>query len=176
MDMLDLFSSNGRPLIKVNICGVSRLALIDTGATLPVFVKSSNMLTDLGGRLHDKFGFRKFKFSGFGGEVTGLCYQLTIEVGGYYYIDMPVIHVEDEEGPEYDIILPATAFSCFDYEIKNSNNKIILKPHNPIQLAYNITLKDKNDELFVLSCSVSNSKKNSGENTSVMSDELPDIE
>jgi len=162
-------SKDGRPIIQFICNGRLYNALIDTGATLPVFVKSADMLKNLGGRIHSKFGFRKFKFSGFGGEVSGLCYQLTIQVGDYHYIDMPVINVVDGEEPEYDIILPATAFSCFDYEICNSNNKIILKPHNPLQLTYNITLKDKDGKLFVLSCSVS---KDVGNHANIEDDDL----
>lgn len=118
---LDLIRKFQRPVVYVSVNGIQHLALLDTGAQVPVFIGNSEMIARLGGRHIQSDGW----FSGFGGRCSGAMYQIDMDMGGFVYQDLPVLQTDDMNMP-FSFILSATMFSGFNYLIDDRHKVLTI--------------------------------------------------
>ncbi|MDR0220497.1 MAG: hypothetical protein LBI54_03715 [Lachnospiraceae bacterium] len=119
-------------------------ALLDTGATLPVWTASEDVLKALGGTMVSD----NVSFSGFGGPVVAQLYQLTVSLGKIIYPNMHLIFSENEKIPGF-LLLSATMFGGMHYTIDDENHLLTIDTRSN-QAAYNLRIEDKNGDLYVL--------------------------
>ena len=101
--------------------------LIDSGADFPVWVADEESLIVAGGKSLNTKGC----FHGFGGVAEGNMYRLTVNLGtdennSIIFNDMPLIACKTENKPNFQLILPATAFANMMYQIDNINHRFNL--------------------------------------------------
>lgn len=97
--------------------------LIDTGATIPVWVIDENILIKL-------FNARDTglteSFGGFGGCVQGKIYEIDLELGFLRFSKLKII-ASPLPKVGFHMIFSASMFKGLKYEIDNINNKFIVK-------------------------------------------------
>ena len=96
--------------------------LVDTGATLPIWLKSIVPLKIKGAV---KTG-EKVKLNGVGGTVDADLYRVNFDFGSIHFRDLPVVHKELKVADAY-MILPAALFDGMIYEIDNINGTFTIK-------------------------------------------------
>lgn len=134
-----------RPIIEVGIFPGCK-ALIDTGAVIPVWTAAEAQLADLECvRSMDRRG----TVSGFGGSCEGNLYEMTLDFGGLYYIDLPVL-ASKMGNAQWHMILPATLFDDMIYTIDNIRRIAVFEvPDN--QLVRHLKYRDQGGGLYILS-------------------------
>ena len=122
------------------------LALLDTGAYIPVWTDDEDILvTGLGGKLVKE----NVPFIGFGGIAYGNLYQVTIEVGELIFPNMHII-ANSELNTSYNMILSATMFQHLRYEIDDENHRFNVTIPNGESCVRNLKIQDENGRLHVL--------------------------
>lgn len=96
--------------------------LIDTGSTMPMWLKSIVPLKIKGAIQQD----RQVELSGVGGKTFGTLYKVNFDFGNIHFKDLPIIHKEIKVADAY-MILPATLFEDMIYEINNINHTFKVK-------------------------------------------------
>ena len=96
--------------------------LVDTGATLPIWLKSVVPLKIKGAVKMDE----KVRLNGLGGKVEADLYRVNFDLGSIHFKNLPVVHKELKVADAY-MILPATMFVGMIYEIDNINGAFTLK-------------------------------------------------
>lgn len=141
---LPLEYSGSRPLIMVTANNKNIVALVDTGAEVPVFTKEEDLLQALGFKRLDG----KHLLEGFGGSGV-LCniYSGTIRIGNIIYPNFRILAGPKRKG--FGIVLSASMFSEFSMTIDNLSSTFILE-NNSNQTCYNITIRDDSGNSTVL--------------------------
>ncbi len=111
-------------------------ALIDTGATIPIWIKSIIPLK-IKGAIKEN---RKIHLKGIGGSSSGDLYRVNFDFGNIHFKDLPIVHKEIIVADAY-IILPATLFDGMVYEIDNVRHILKVKVDNK-QYYRNFKLKN----------------------------------
>ncbi len=101
-----------RPVVNVQCGGETFLALIDTGAVIPVCTLEADEIVALGAR----FLKNDVNISGIGGVSKGNLYRMDIPFSIFRYVDLPVISINEPSMP-FDFIFSATMFTGFRYVI-----------------------------------------------------------
>ena len=140
---LQLDESANRPIIKLDSLFEGCTALLDTGAILPLWTKSVELLEGLGGKLVKK----DVSFSGFGGKVKGDLYSITLQLGSILYPNMYLIAYNDESLPGF-FLFSATMFQDMSFTVNNKAHSITIMPGN--QVCYHLKIEDSGGNLHVL--------------------------
>jgi hypothetical protein len=140
---LNLDKTSQRPVIFTNQFPGCR-ALLDTGASFPVWTDKEETLIALGG----KFIKDNMSFSGFGGAVNAKLYELTVYVGDIIFPHMSLLFSQNDAIPGY-FLFSATMFHNMIYTINNVNHTLEIDTQSN-QTAYNLKIIDKNNKLHVL--------------------------
>lgn len=111
-----------RPIIELNLFA-GCLAMIDTGAEIPVWVGEEEQLAALDGV--SSTGVRS-SIDGFGGASEGNVYRMTWEFEGLHYIEMPVVACK-MKNISWDIVLPATMFDGMRYTVDNIRGEMVFE-------------------------------------------------
>lgn len=117
----NLDKTENSPVIVIpwfNNCRV----LIDTGATVPIWVKSIVPLKIKGAIAMN----RKVGLNGVGGKAEGDLYRVNFDFGSIHFKDLPIVHKEIKVADAY-MILPATLFEDMIYEINNIKHTFTVK-------------------------------------------------
>ncbi|MBD5445461.1 MAG: hypothetical protein HDR29_07925 [Lachnospiraceae bacterium] len=112
-ELYNLDKKENSPVIVLpwfNNCRV----LIDTGSTMPMWLKSIVPLKIKGAVKQD----RQIELNGIGGKTSGDLYKVNFDFGNIHFKDLPIIHKEIKVADAY-MILPATLFTGMIYEINN---------------------------------------------------------
>lgn len=99
--------------------------LIDTGATLPIWLKSIVPLKIKGAAAQNK----RVKLNGVGGKSEGELYRVNFDFGNIHFKDLPIVHKEIRVADAY-MIFPATLFEGMVYEINNICGTFTVKVDN----------------------------------------------
>ena len=117
---LMLSEDSDRPIVALQNLGIS--ALLDTGARLPVWVGSINLLRVL---LQARLFKSAVQFEGFGGSCFGDLYIIPeLTIGSLHYTQLPVVACDLPGNPKFRLILSSTMFSGLIYEIDEVNHKL----------------------------------------------------
>ena len=120
-------------------------AMLDTGAVLPVWVKSEDLLKEIGGI---PIAYNQ-SFGGFGGMTTGTLYKLPIfKCGELLYPELPII--ASTINLPCQMILSAPMFDNLIYEIDNYSHKFNVTIPDKESLVRNLRVVDKNGTLHIL--------------------------
>ena len=98
------------------------LAMIDTGAIIPVWTSTDNSLIEIGATLERK----DVSFGGFGGEAVGNQYRINFKLGNIIYVDMPII-AKQMNDLSCHMVLSATLFEKMIYTIDDINKTLEIK-------------------------------------------------
>ena len=142
---LDLARDSQRPIIKLKDWNNFR-ALLDTGASIPLWTTSESVLKNLDGKLKKQ----GVPFSGFGGTATGNLYQVTLEVGDLIFPNMHIVACSALKNVPYQLILSATMFNDLIYEIDDKNHKLNVTIPDGESNVRNLVISDNNGKLHVL--------------------------
>ena len=119
-------------------------AMLDTGATFPVWTADEDIIEKIGGKLKKT----DVPFGGFGGMTKGNLYEIpNFCVGDLIFPSLPVI-VSPRNLP-CQMLLSATMFSRLIYEIDDQHhqfNVTILEQESTVR---NLTVKEDNGRLHV---------------------------
>ncbi len=99
--------------------------LIDTGATLPMWLKSIVPLKIKGAVKEN----RTVNLKDVGGNSAGDLYRVNFDFGNIHFMSLPIVHKEISVADAY-MILPATLFEGMIYEIDNINHIFTVKVDN----------------------------------------------
>lgn len=111
--------------------------LIDTGATLPMWLKSVIPLKIKGAIKENHM----VNLNGVGGNSTGDLYRINFDFGNIHFKNLPIVHKEISVADAY-MILPATLFEGMVYEIDNINHTFKVKVDNK-EYYRDFKIKDK---------------------------------
>lgn len=140
---LNLDKKSQRPTVVLD--GV--LAMLDTGASFPVWVDDEDILVSL---LDGKLVKRDVKFGGFGGMTTGNLYQLNnFILGDLIFPNMYIVSCTDLNVP-FNMILSATMFSNLIYEIDDRNKKFNVTIPDSESVVRRLVIEDTSGKLHVL--------------------------
>lgn len=121
------------------------IAMLDTGAVLPVWVKDEKTLQAMGAVAvahHQPFG-------GFGGMTTGTLYRLPLfRCGELIYPEFPVIASRIDLPCQ--MLLSATMFSGLIYEIDDCHHKFNVTVPDHESHVRKLTIADRGGRLHVL--------------------------
>ncbi|MBQ9565179.1 MAG: hypothetical protein IJU98_06280 [Synergistaceae bacterium] len=133
-----------RPVIHIQCGGGTFLALIDTGAVVPVCTLEADEIAALGAR-----PLRKgINISGIGGVSKGSLYRIDIPFSIFSYIDLSVIRIDEPNMP-FDFIFSATMFTGFRYAIDTQAHVLTLDTcSNETEL--HLRIADHNGDFRVL--------------------------
>lgn len=117
-------------------------AIIDTGATLPMWLKKDTILK-LKGATKENI---KVDINGVGGKTAGALYRVNFDIGNIHFKHMPIIYKKVEVADAY-MILP---FSMFDgMKIEFDNIKHIFKIQvNSKEHYRELQIKDEQGRLY----------------------------
>lgn len=101
-----------RPVILLDDLFKGCSALLDTGASFPVWTGDREMLVAIGGVSKKT----KVTFGGFGGTTTGELFYLNLTLGDYVFPNMPIIYKYDNDIPGF-MVLSASMFSKIELYI-----------------------------------------------------------
>ena len=119
-------------------------AMLDTGATFPIWTAAEDMIADVGGKLkaHD------IPFGGFGGMTKGNLYEIpNFCVGDLIFPSLPVI-VSPRNLP-CQMLLSATMFSRLIYEIDDRHHQFNVTIPEQESTVRNLTVKEDNGRLHI---------------------------
>ena len=133
-----------RPIIQLDNLFPGCTALIDTGAVIPVWTKSVELLRALGAKLYKE----NVPFSGFGGETKGDLYKLDFAFGDFVYPGLPVVVHEDNNIPGF-FIFSATMFQNMVYTIDDIRKEFVVKAEDN-QVCRNLKISTSNGKTVVL--------------------------
>lgn len=140
--VINLDSMYDRPILELDSLFKGCRALLDTGAKFPVWTFDEEVLKVLGGIDQNKH----VKFSGFGGSTIGKLYKLTIQIGKFIYVEMPIVC--SPMNIEAHLILSATMFDKVSYTIDNISNKLKIE-FTDRQIVRNMKIRNKAGKLSV---------------------------
>ena len=132
-----------RPVIQlIKFHGL--LAMIDTGAKVPVWMNDENKLQELGAVKKKDV----VPLGGIGGMVKGVLYEIPVfQLGDLIYPCMRIIaHRSNFPVP---VLLPATMFNNLIYEINNKTHRLNITVPDDESYIRNLTIKDENGHLRV---------------------------
>lgn len=119
------------------------LAMIDTGAIIPIWTLTDNDLIEIGATLERK----NVSFGGFGGEAVGNQYRINFKLGDIIYVDMPIIAKEMSD-LSCHMILPATMFEKIIYTIDDIHKTLEIKILDN-QIVRNLRMSNDNGGISV---------------------------
>lgn len=142
----ELLNDYIRPVIKVDGIYRNCHALIDSGAVVPVWTKSSELLRRLGAtKLKGSF-----ELHGFGGDGENCeAYRLTVILGNIMYPNLTFVVSSKVKG-KISMVLPATMFNKFDCNIDFINSRFTIRNLSN-QMVYNYVITDSNGKTYNLS-------------------------
>lgn len=140
-----MYGNSLRPIIELDIFQ-GCLAMIDTGAEVPVWVQKEEWLAALESVSY--IGIRS-SIGGFGGASEGNLYRITLDIGKLHYHEIPIIACP-LKNTTYHIILPATMFDDMKYSIDNVCKEVIFEVEDD-QLTRHLKLQGKNGNLHIFS-------------------------
>lgn len=111
--------------------------LIDTGATLPMWLKSVIPLK-IKGAIKENY---TVDLNGVGGSSTGDLYRVNFDFGNIHFKNLPIVHKEISVADAY-MILPATLFEGMTYEVDNINHTFKVRVDNK-EYYRDFKIKDK---------------------------------
>lgn len=120
------------------------LAMIDTGAKVPVWMNGESKLRELGAvKKRDKV-----PLGGIGGTIQGALYEIPVfRLGGLVYPNMGIIaHRSDFPVP---VLLPATMFHGLIYEINNKTHRLNITVPDDESISRSLTIRDEDGRLCV---------------------------
>ena len=120
------------------------LAMIDTGAKVPVWMNDENKLREIGAiKKKDTV-----PLGGIGGMTKGTLYEIPMfQLGDIMYPRMGIIaHRSKFPVP---MLLPATMFNNLIYEINNKTHRLNITVPDDESISRNLTIKDENGHLRV---------------------------
>lgn len=141
--VLDLEEQFQRPVTKID----GMVALIDTGALIPVISMEEKDLIDI---FHAEKVLDNTKISGFGGECCGKVYSIDQLVVGELIFPNLHVFVPDESMNRFDIILSATMFHNLRQDIDYINKKMTVFIPEKEQNVRNLKIYDENGDLHLL--------------------------
>jgi len=130
---LDMVPEYQQPMIYV----YNMVALIDTGAIVPVFTMSKEFIEK---GFNAKLLLEEAQFGSFSGEIHGSVYSVPkFKVGSFLFEPLEVF-LPNEPSLHFPFLLSATMFYGFAYEFDTINNKFIvrLKDNQPLNRKFNI--------------------------------------
>ena len=140
---LRLDATQQRPVVLLKN---SLTALLDTGAYIPVWTDEEDILVSvMGGKLVK----RNVPFTGVGGMAYGNLYQVTFEVGDLVFPNMHIV-ANSELNTSYNLILSATMFDGFVYEIDTKTHRLSVSVPDEESIVRNQRIVDKNEKIFIL--------------------------
>lgn len=123
------------------------LALLDTGAEVPVWTDSENLLRYV---YKARLVKAQEKFYGFGGATYGNLYRIPqFILGTLVYPDLPIIAVNDSRVP-FSMILSASMFSRLTYEINDRDKYLRITVPEGESTVRHLEIKDSNGRLHIL--------------------------
>ena len=146
-----------KPLIRLdNFPGCT--ALIDTGAMLPMWIKSEKALIQAGGI---KTGYSQKITTADGKEVKKDLYRLTVYMDELIYNDMPILlsPINNISLKNVHIILAATNFRDMIYTIDTIDNKLILEIPDG-QKVRNVKVLDETGNINIIQSQIEENIKN----------------
>jgi len=121
------------------------IAMLDTGAVLPVWVEAEETLKAMGGV---PIAFNQ-PFGGFGGTTTGTLYRIPIfRCGELIYPEFPIIAAQIDLPCQ--MLLSATMFSGLIYEVDDCNHKFNVTIPDHESHVRKLTIEDRNGNLHIL--------------------------
>ncbi|MCM1267880.1 MAG: hypothetical protein NC302_08250 [Bacteroidales bacterium] len=140
----ELIGGSLRPIIELDLFP-GCLALIDTGAVIPVWTGEEEKLATLKGV---SFTGKRETFGSFGSVNEGNVYEMTWMFGNLHYIGMPIIAYRMEK-LGCQIILPATMFGGMRYTIDNIRRELIIESgdNQPVR---NLKVLDSDGKTHIL--------------------------
>ena len=119
-------------------------AMLDTGATFPVWTADEDIIEKIGGKLKKT----DVPFGGFGGMTKGNLYEIpNFCVGDLIFPSLPVI-VSPRNLP-CQMLLSATMFSRLIYEIDDQHHQFNVTIPEQESTVRNLTVKEDNGRLHV---------------------------
>lgn len=141
--ILNLDISQQRPVVLLSN---NLMALLDTGAFVPVWTDDEELLKKL---YNAEFVKSDVPLSGFGGTTKGNLYKATMTIGDLIYPNMHII-ANSELNTSFSMIISATMFSGLIYEIDTKNHKLNITIPNDESRIRNLRIQDSNGKLHVL--------------------------
>lgn len=118
-------------------------AIIDTGATLPMWLKSIAILNLKGASKEN----RQVKVNGVGGKTTGNLYRVNFDIENIHFRHMPIVHKEIEVADAY-MILPYSMFEGMKIEFDIIEHTFKIQVDNK-EYYRELQLKDEYGRLYV---------------------------
>ena len=113
-----LLKNSTCPIINIpNLMGIN--ALIDTGASIPVWTADASILTRI---MRAKLCLKDTYITGFGGRCYGDVYKIDFNLGGISFPDMPIFTARIG-GNNKQMILSASMFTGLQYIIDDANKE-----------------------------------------------------
>lgn len=143
-EILDLYYNTNRPVVKLDHIFKGCAALIDTGASFPVWTKDIALLQALGATLIKE----NVNFGGFGGTAYGDIYQITLKLNNLIYPNMHIIACTNDNIPGY-FIFSATMFQGTVYTVDDISKKFIIDVSDN-QACRNLKILDSSGDIHIL--------------------------
>lgn len=140
-----MYGNSLRPIIELDVFP-GCLAMIDTGAEVPVWVQKEEQLATL--ESVSATGIRS-SIGGFGGASEGNLYRITLNIGQLHYHEIPIIACP-LKNTTYHIIIPATMFDDMKYSIDNVRKEVVFEVEDD-QLVGHLKLQGKGGNLHIFS-------------------------
>ena len=141
---LPLIKKAQRPTVRLERFFRLR-AMLDTGAVLPVWIESEELLKSIGGVPVAK----DLPFGGFGGMTTGTLYKIPLfRCGELMYPEFPIIaaHIN----LPCQMLLSATMFSGLIYEVDDCSHKFNVTIPGHESCVRKLTIEDRDGNLHIL--------------------------
>lgn len=140
VDKYSLDSKYNNPIITLDWF-IGCRALIDTGASLPIWLQEKDTVLKIkGGR---RINNETVKLNGINGGIQVPLYRVNFDMGSLHFQDMPIA-VRKIDVDNAHIILPATLFEGMVYEIDNINHVFTVKTNSTKEFYRKLKIKDKN--------------------------------
>lgn len=144
--IMSLNERHQRPIVELSSWHMIE-TMLDTGAVMPVWTKSEQILVAWGGKLRMK----DVSFGGFGGEAKGNLYTLpSVPIGDLVYLNLPVIASNDLGNVPFYMILSATMFEGLIYEIDNKNHKLTVMIPDGERIERHLVVTDSHGRMHIL--------------------------
>ena len=131
--------SAGRPLIALEHFH-NLLALIDTGASIPVWAAEEGLLTEF---FHPRLVRENVAYSGFGGATEGNLYRIDFKLGDICYPDLPIVTGRGFELAPFDMIISATMLEGFLYQIDTVKKNMLIQGEDTLFQEKRIIIDNK---------------------------------
>ena len=140
---LPLQEDTNRPVARIDSFH-GYTAMLDTGAIYPVWVRSEEILRELGAELVKK----SVTFGGFGGISSGNLYKIeSVQIGDLTFPGLTVIAYRIDL-PCY-MIMSATMFRNLIYEVDDFNHSLNFTIPDTEHLVRNLKVWDRDGKLHV---------------------------